>query len=725
MPSTTDLPNPSGLGSMSPDYTANAGPSISALNGIVNLVDSFAKDASKRAADKGLNDLANTLQSIHDDSEMNIMEKNKKINDLKRTAQAKLPSEYFPKVNEIFSGQHLRQAPQVGGGTLITDEAGNPIGEQQAAMDPQTVMTEDFQNQLMHVGSAFPQSGEYVLDVHNRVGYEPHEFQTHVATVYAVDAASEARKEALPQQLHGYDAGQQKSILEDYVKTSVGDLGKLNNLFISPQTFQAIKSGKITKEEVMLAAEGMQNEYISQQPSSIDQGALYAAKTANIEHLSKLYDSAADMDNITFARNSKRLQLMAEDKKNLYDIANGDTNRDLAAAVDRSEATYKGATIFNENMAKMKDPTASPLQIQQAATLADVGAGLVGKASGIQFASATKANFQKMSGISKTVDMALQQPKMTPEVLNHIIADTASLVNDKITMAINQEEVAGFMNEKIFPLLEKGVQNGAIRPEVALAKLNQFEQSYGAASALRAKHPEWTKADGQKLKTEVGAPSSTWGMIDDAKSMISGWKKKFMDMGKPPVDQSGKVPTGGGQSPKKQGLLGSLLTSDAQAADTADSIASISEQYGNDPNLMVAIAHRESKLGKHTESKTSSAKGLFQFIDSTWNAMVNKYGKEDGLTKDGVHDPVQNVKAANRLLNENKASLQKKLGREPNNAELYLAHLMGAYGAGRFLDELDNPRPAAELFPKQAKANKNVFKNKTTQQIYTELAMEF
>lgn len=562
MVSLTELPNNSvSTGSASPSYSASSS-NMEALGSVVKSLGDITDVFAKKKAEGDFHDVASSLNAIHEDTSLNVMEKNKRLNQLQRQAQASLPSDYLPKVNSLFSGQHLRQQATMNG-SLITDEAGNPIGEQQLP-PPEQIMAEDFQNQLLHVGAAFPNSGQYALEVQNRVGFEPHEFQTHTATLFAIDQAAQARMQALPQQMHGYDMKTQQDILKNFTSQAKGDMGQINNLFVNPTVFAAIKAGKISTEEVYLASEGMLNEYISHQPSNIDLGELYTAKNTYLEQLRKTLEKAPDLDNMAMARHSEAIRLRAEDNKNLDDLANGNQRRELASAVNVADATYKGAVIFNENFAKMNDPSASTEQIQQAATIADIGAGLVGKASGVQFASAQKMNFNRMSGVAKTVDMALQQPKITNSVVDHIINDMAPILSSPVTVAINQEEVAGFMNDKLFPLIEKAMKDDPVRynPSWALKKLSQFEQTYQLSSALRAKHPEWTKEDGQRLKAEIGAPASTWHPIDATVDMLKSWKKKFIDMGKPPVDQ-----TGASQTPKSKGGLSSLIISDANAAE--------------------------------------------------------------------------------------------------------------------------------------------------------------
>lgn len=98
-------------------------------------------------------------------------------------------------------------------------------------------------------------------------------------------------------------------------------------------------------------------------------------------------------------------------------------------------------------------------------------------------------------------------------------------------------------------------------------------------------------------------------------------------------------------------------------------------KHGVDPNAMLRIAMVESSFNPKAKNPSSSAGGLFQFIDST----AKQYGLADR------YDPAQAADAAARLAKDNSAHLSKVLGRAPNAGELYLAHQQGAGGAAKLL----------------------------------------
>jgi soluble lytic murein transglycosylase-like protein len=107
-------------------------------------------------------------------------------------------------------------------------------------------------------------------------------------------------------------------------------------------------------------------------------------------------------------------------------------------------------------------------------------------------------------------------------------------------------------------------------------------------------------------------------------------------------------------------------------------LATAGDPYGVSSDYLTRVAHIESRFDPNA-SNPSGAKGLFQFVPSTARqyALSNPY------------DPVASADAAARLAADNRASLRSSLGREPTDAELYLAHQQGAGGAAKLLANPD------------------------------------
>lgn len=165
-------------------------------------------------------------------------------------------------------------------------------------------------------------------------------------------------------------------------------------------------------------------------------------------------------------------------------------------------------------------------------------------------------------------------------------------------------------------------------------------------------------------------------------------------------------------------------------------IANAARATSVDFNYLLAQTEVESSMNPAARAATSSATGLYQFIEGTWLNTVKKHGDRFGLgaiadeiavTASGsahVADPARreailalrndpNVASlmAAGLAEDNRTHLLPILGRQPDHSELYLAHFLGAGGAGRFLSEMqsDPGQSAPALFARPAAANRAIF----------------
>lgn len=84
--------------------------------------------------------------------------------------------------------------------------------------------------------------------------------------------------------------------------------------------------------------------------------------------------------------------------------------------------------------------------------------------------------------------------------------------------------------------------------------------------------------------------------------------------------------------------------------------------------------------GNPNATSPTGAKGVFQFIPSTWA----QYG--GGAD---IRDPNAQFAAVQKLTADNRSALARVLGREPTAGELYLAHQQGAGGAAKLLTNPD------------------------------------
>lgn len=155
-------------------------------------------------------------------------------------------------------------------------------------------------------------------------------------------------------------------------------------------------------------------------------------------------------------------------------------------------------------------------------------------------------------------------------------------------------------------------------------------------------------------------------------------------------------------------------------------IGRAAQATGTDFDYLLAQARLESGLDPTARARTSSAAGLYQFVDATWRETLSRHGEEHGLgwAAEALGDPARRADImalrfdpaaaaamAGELAADNRAALTAATGREPGPTELYLAHFLGAEGATRFLqaEQADPSAPAAALLPKAAAANRGIF----------------
>lgn len=162
-----------------------------------------------------------------------------------------------------------------------------------------------------------------------------------------------------------------------------------------------------------------------------------------------------------------------------------------------------------------------------------------------------------------------------------------------------------------------------------------------------------------------------------------------------------------------------------------------SAKTGVDFAYLMEQASAESNFDAKATAKTSSATGLYQFIESTWINMVKQYGDRHGLGNYARHignngkisdpaikkeilelrkNPEKTALLAAEYAAENKRHLEQYVEGKIGSTELYLAHFMGASGATGFLNAKQENALSfgADLFPKEARANHNVFYNPQT-----------
>ena len=172
------------------------------------------------------------------------------------------------------------------------------------------------------------------------------------------------------------------------------------------------------------------------------------------------------------------------------------------------------------------------------------------------------------------------------------------------------------------------------------------------------------------------------------------------------------------------------------ASQITGAIRQASQSTGISFQYLLTTAKIESGMNPQAQATTSSAKGLYQFIEQTWLGTMKQEGASigfgqyaDSITQhsDGRYDvadpaaraaimklrsdPETSALMAGAFSRANAFQLTGAVGRPPTEGELYVAHFLGPDGAGRLINAVKS-RPganAAAMFPAAAGANRSIF----------------
>lgn len=170
---------------------------------------------------------------------------------------------------------------------------------------------------------------------------------------------------------------------------------------------------------------------------------------------------------------------------------------------------------------------------------------------------------------------------------------------------------------------------------------------------------------------------------------------------------------------------------------------------------MMELAETESAFAPSVKAKTSSATGLYQFIESTWHGTLKTYGHKYGLG--AFADEIEifkddygrdQARIANPLLRsqviemrkhphlssllstdfqlENRAKEQCYIKDKPlTRTDMYIAHFLGAHDAVYFIDALqkNGEKSAVDTFPEAAEYNIGVFYDTKSRKIRQERSL--
>jgi hypothetical protein len=182
-----------------------------------------------------------------------------------------------------------------------------------------------------------------------------------------------------------------------------------------------------------------------------------------------------------------------------------------------------------------------------------------------------------------------------------------------------------------------------------------------------------------------------------------------------------------------------LVGSSSSRTAVTSAIHQAAQVTGASFDYLLATAKVESDLNPDLTVRTSSATGLFQFIDQTWLATLKQGGPAFGygsyadaisrtasgryvVTDPALRDEIMRLRkdpTANALMGavftqQNAAELGRRIGRVPTESELYVAHFFGPYAAAKAikLAGSDPTANAAAIFPAAAAANRPIFYDK-------------
>jgi len=172
------------------------------------------------------------------------------------------------------------------------------------------------------------------------------------------------------------------------------------------------------------------------------------------------------------------------------------------------------------------------------------------------------------------------------------------------------------------------------------------------------------------------------------------------------------------------------------APEIRDAIQVAARRTGVSFDFLVKQAETESGFDPKAKATTSSATGLYQFLEGTWLSMVWQHGARHGMAAEAAaieagpggtprvadpatrarilelrNDPRASASMAAEYTKESQNHLRARLGREPSSTDLYFAHFFGPHGAAQFLAarDADGGKAGADLLPDAAAANRGVF----------------
>jgi hypothetical protein len=159
----------------------------------------------------------------------------------------------------------------------------------------------------------------------------------------------------------------------------------------------------------------------------------------------------------------------------------------------------------------------------------------------------------------------------------------------------------------------------------------------------------------------------------------------------------------------------------ATSADYTAAISKASIETGVPAEVLASMSESESGSGAALKNPKGTATGAFQFIDTTWADMLKRHGKEKGIDVSNmqISDILKNRELMDLRYNHELSaymgakyvqSNERQLGLKKDDPEylgkIYMAHFLGAGGAGKVLSGKDFSQDDMKRI---ISANKGVF----------------
>ena len=200
-----------------------------------------------------------------------------------------------------------------------------------------------------------------------------------------------------------------------------------------------------------------------------------------------------------------------------------------------------------------------------------------------------------------------------------------------------------------------------------------------------------------------------------------------------PLDRLTRAATSAADGPGPAETLGRFTV----PRPVGRALRNAAESTGVGFEVLAAKAAMESGFQPAAQAPTSSARGLFQFIDQTWLDTVRQHGATHGLAREAAaitrtatgrltvaepaerarilalrDDPEISARLGAEHLKDVSDALAPVLGRKPDAGELYLGHFLGTGGAAKLLRAVsaEPGRAASDLLPEAARANATLFR---------------